>query len=45
LLCNKAPSIPFTTISIHISKKRLECSKKIERKRKKREEKREEKEK
>jgi hypothetical protein len=28
LLRNKAPSIPFTSTSIHISKKRLGCSKK-----------------
>jgi hypothetical protein len=33
LLCNKAPSIPFTTTSIHISKKRLGCSKKRKEKR------------
>jgi hypothetical protein len=43
LLRNKAPSIPFTTTSIHISKKRLGCSKK--RKKEKKEKKREKKKK
>jgi hypothetical protein len=36
LLCNKAPSIPFTTTSIHISKKRLGCSEKKKKRKKKR---------
>jgi hypothetical protein len=36
LLCNKAPSIPFTTASIHISKKRLGCSEKKEKEKKRR---------
>jgi hypothetical protein len=40
LLSNKAPSIPFTTTSIHISKKRLGCSvQKKEREEEEREEK------
>jgi hypothetical protein len=43
LLHNKAPSIPFTTTSIHISKRGLGALKKKEKE--KREEKREEKEK
>jgi hypothetical protein len=33
LLHNKAPSIPFTTTSIHISKRRLGCSEKKREKR------------
>jgi nucleosome binding factor SPN SPT16 subunit len=38
LLHNKAPSIPFTTTSIHISKKRLGCSEKKRERKKRRKE-------
>jgi hypothetical protein len=38
LLRNKAPSISFTTTSIHISKKRLGCSEKKEKKKEKKRE-------